>query len=137
MKKSGSKILGIAAVIAVIVYWGNVFFGGKYSDSSKKSSSQSTYVNPGDILVCTTSDGEQTIIVELGIWGTSMALGGFKTVNLKTTNLMFSGHGYSDFSQIGGSSSERFDLRVNRKNGVVTLDQGDFKISGKCEKWKF
>ena len=35
MKKSGSKILGIAAVIAVIVYWGNTIFGGKYSSSGK------------------------------------------------------------------------------------------------------
>ena len=35
MKKNGSKILGIAAAIAVVIYWGNVLFGGKYSSGGK------------------------------------------------------------------------------------------------------
>ena len=133
MKKSRSKILGIAAAIAVIVYWGNVLFGGKYSGSSKKSSSQSTYVNQGDILVCTGSDGEQTIISELGIFGDTMGLGGYVTDNLSTSNLMFSGHGYSDFSA-QGYGLVKFDIRVNRKTGAYTLNSKDFNVSGKCVK---
>ena len=35
MKKNKSKILGIAAAIAVVIYWGNVLFGGKYSSGGK------------------------------------------------------------------------------------------------------
>ena len=35
MKKSRSKILGIAAAIAVVIYWGNTIFGGKYSSGGK------------------------------------------------------------------------------------------------------
>jgi hypothetical protein len=141
MKKSGSKILGIAAAIAVVIYWGNVLFGGKYSSSSKKSSSQLNYINANDNLICTSNDG--TVISEMKIFinyktkeAFTMILGGYRvdSENFRSSDLMYTGYGYDDLSSEGLGSNVKWDLRVNRKTGAFTHTLGNNTIAGKCVK---
>jgi hypothetical protein len=65
VKKSGSKILGIAAAIAVVIYWGNTIFGGKYSSGGKmpilscKVGSERTVYNLKDYPIVNNKNREQ------------------------------------------------------------------------------
>ena len=135
MKKSGSKILGIAAAIAVIVYWGNSIFGGKYSSSSKKTSSQSTYINPGNIYACTSQDGKA--IAELSIYAnydkppkaTTMSMGG---IHMPMTNFSQSSAMYSSFYY--DNENQKWSLRINRKTGDYTLSLDNYTEAGRCVK---
>jgi len=133
MKKSRSKILGIAAAIAVIIYWGNTIFGGKYSSSNKKSSSQSAYINPANIYACTSQDGKS--LSELSIYGDSqkppkaatMAIGGISIPmkNFSQSSAMYKGYYYDD---------GKYSLRVNRKTGDYTLSLDNYTEAGRCVK---
>ena len=124
MKKSRSKIMGIAAAIAVIVYWGNTIFGGKYSSSSKKKSSQSTYLT----LKCTDDNGDLT-------WGTTISKKGFTWGNRVGdnadigTNMITLGPTYG----VHGGKKQKELIVINRNTGRFDFHIGDtFTVSGNC-----
>ena len=90
-KKTSNSYWGIAAVIGVIIYWGNFLLDKTGSSSSKKTSSQSSKFQAGDTVTCVSNDGE--IINEIHIYTNKITYGGFSSNSLDTGPKLYRGYG--------------------------------------------
>jgi hypothetical protein len=153
MKKSGSKILGIAAAIAVVIYWGNSIFNKVGSSGFSKSEKKITSIQCS--LVSVREDAKdqtkyyvnnnlvkEDLTIDINhknksVWSSD---GNFGSITVWNDNII---EGRSNDSLTGNGKTFTFDrtFTLDRKTGkykikVKTSGAGNYMLYNnyKCDK---